>query len=208
MRACVDLAHVVSARSLARVSAFVSSDWGLDTLAGRFVELGGGASTATLTLCAGLILEAQRRGRLALWIGKRSCSFFPPDFAASGIDLEALPVIHVNTAAEVCRAADTLLRSGAFALAVLDLGSERRLSLAVQTRLGGLAKTYGASIVAVTQQARNEVHGGSLVSLRGETEKQRLEHNCFRCELRIVKDKRGVPGWRHAELCCGPDGLC
>lgn len=61
MRACVDLAHVVPARSLARVSAFVSSDWGLDTLSGRFVELGGGT----------------------------------------------LPVIHVNTAAEVCRAADT-----------------------------------------------------------------------------------------------------
>ena len=30
----------------------------------------------------------------------------------------------------------------------------------------------------------------------------------FTCTVRVLKDKRGGPGWRHVEVCRGPDGLC
>ena len=30
----------------------------------------------------------------------------------------------------------------------------------------------------------------------------------FACTARVLKDKRGGPGWRHVEVCRGPDGLC
>jgi recombination protein RecA len=188
--------------------------WSLEALAGRYVELSGGMATAALTVCAGLVLQAQRRGAFAAWIGGYNSSFYPPDFAEAGIDLKALPVVRVVEPAEGWRAADTLLRSGAFAIVVIDLGCKARLPLAAQTRLVGLAKKHNTALLVITRQARHGRHGGrgvpngSLASLRGETDKRRVEHDCFACEVRVVKDKRRPPGWGHEEMCRGPDGLC
>ncbi|MBI4560095.1 MAG: recombinase A [Candidatus Hydrogenedentes bacterium] len=186
----------------------VRPGWSLDTLAGRLVEVSGGAATAALSASAALILQAQQRGELAAWIGGGGATFFPPDFAASGIDLEALPVVRVADAAQASKVADTLLRSGGFALVVLDLGGKAKLPLAVQTRLVGLAKKHRTALLVITRKNYRESSGGSLASLRGETEKRRAGHDCFLCELRVVKDKRRVPGWRYTEMCRGPDGLC
>ncbi|MCA9726375.1 MAG: hypothetical protein KC729_01750, partial [Candidatus Eisenbacteria bacterium] len=95
--------------------------WGLDALAGRFVELSSGASTPMLTIAIGLVVQAQERAEPAVWIATGPSSFYPPDAAESGVDLEALPVIRVRGVLEGARAADIVLRSGAVTLAVLDL---------------------------------------------------------------------------------------
>jgi recombination protein RecA len=203
------LNNLVAARELlGRSGGALGAEWKLDTLAGRFVELSGGLTTATLTACAGLVYQAQQGGGLALWIGGRNAAFFPPDFAAWGIDLEALPVVRVENTVQAARVADTLIRSGAVTLAVLDLGSKAKLPMPVQTRLVGLAKKYHTAVIALTRKTRNDEQGQSLVSLRGETAKQRAGHDCFLYEVHVVKDKRRSPGWDHTELCCGPDGLC
>jgi recombination protein RecA len=184
------------------------SAWSLDVIAGRFVEITGSAQTAALTTAAGLVLETQRRGEWAAWITGPQSTFFPPDFAASGIDLEALPVVRIQDAKQAWRAADTLLRCGGFALVVLDTGGRSTLPLSIQTRLAGLAKKHHAALLRVTRGDDADSKRGSLVSLRGETEKERTPDDTFNCTLRAVKDKQGKPGWVHTEVRRGPDGLC
>jgi recombination protein RecA len=202
---------VVARELLAQPRDSALDGWGLEALAGRFVEVSGGAGTAALTVSAGLVLEAQRRGEFTAWIAGRGSIFYPPDFAAAGIDLEALPVIRAGDVPQALRAADTLLRSGGFALVVMDLGSKARLPLPMQMRLAGLAKKHRAVLLVLTRTSRRDppaAAGGSLVSLRAQTEKKRADHDCFLAELRVVKDKQRVPGWGHAEMCRGSDGLC
>ena len=190
---------------LAAKTASPVAAWSLEAVAGRFVEVAGGAG---LTVCARLVLEAQRAGGLAAWAGERGSSFFPSDFAAVGIDLGALAVVRVGESRDAWRVCDTLLRSGGFALVVLDVNAPITFPLAVQTRLTGLAKRHHAALVALTGTNRRDMPCGSLVSLRVDTEKRRAGHNCFACTASAVKDKRRVPGWAHVEMHRGTDGLC
>lgn len=200
---------ILSARELLERPEDIARDaWGLDTVAGRFVEISGGAATGALTICAGVIAEAQLRGAAAAWINGEVPCFFPPDFAASGIDLAALPVINAGDKTKACHVADTLVRSGAFAVVVMNLGAKALLPFAVQMRLVGLAKKHHTAILLITRAIRRDGPRGSLVSLRAETEKQRAGHDCFLCEVRVSKDKQRVPGWEHAEMCRGTPGLC
>ncbi len=181
--------------------------WSLDAVRGRFVELTGGPQTAALTMATGLTAEAQQRGLLVAWIvGQRSC-VYPPDWDASGIDLRALPVVRTRDVYAAARAADRLMRSRAFALVVIDVGTLARVSFSMQTRLGGLAKSTRTGLLCITSHAQQRV-GESLVSIRGETAKRRMGDDCFSCGITSLKDKRVPSGWTHEEVCSGTDGLC
>lgn len=203
---------VVTARELkgSAQDAASGGGWGLDALAGRFVEIADTPAGAALTATAGLIAETQRRGEFAAWIGGLRSIFFPPDFAASGVDLGALPVVCAADATTASQAADILLRSGSFALLVLDLKSTAELPLASQTRLVGLAQKHRTALLCLTRADRRAAVAlrGSFVSLRMETDKKRAGHDCFAYALRAVKDKCRTPGWTHREVCRGTDGLC
>ena len=142
--------------------------WGLRALTGRLVEVSGTGSTTSLTMVARLMLEAQRRGEPAAWVTAQDSIFFPPDLGASGVDLSALPVVRVTKAREVARVAETLLRSGGFALVVLDLGRQQSMTLAVQTRLAGLARRHDATLLALTRKQSGRSSLGSLVAVRAE----------------------------------------
>lgn len=186
--------------------------WDLAVLQGRFVELSGRSECATLSMAASLIRQAQLQREVAVWIGTREAPFYPPDMAASGIDLEQLPVVLLSCAKAIARAADLLLRSGAFALVVLDLGARVDLPIAMQTRLAGLAKQESALLLCLTEKSRKVPSLSSLVSLRAEVQRRPLGEGRYSCEVQIIKDKRrGVGlrgmGWKHSELHCGPAGL-
>ncbi|GMW02136.1 MAG: hypothetical protein AMXMBFR84_32720 [Candidatus Hydrogenedentota bacterium] len=180
--------------------------WTLATLAGRFVEITGGADTAALTVCAGLLAEVHAQGQWAAWVGGQSSCFFPPDLAAAGVDLRALPVVRVTGVEKMARAADKLVRSGAFAAVVIDLGEGGALPLPVQTRLVGLAKKHHAAIIVIARYDTRHGPGaaGAFASIRAETSKRGMSGDTFHCEVRVVKDKRGTPGWRHGTLACRP----
>lgn len=194
------------------------SGWHLDNLAGRLVELSGNADTAVLSLVAGVLLETQQRRESVAWISAVDSLFYPPDFAAAGIDLAALPVIRVKKGLPVLRAADALLRSGGFGMIVIDLANQASMSLSVQTRLAGLARRHDVALIALTRRIRGRSAGsapgadgrslGSLVSLWGESRRERTARDRFACELRVRKDKQGGGEWQHLEFCRGPDGLC
>lgn len=182
--------------------------WSLAGLAGRFAELTGGPAAATFTLAAGLVLEAQRGGRLAAWVGGWDASFYPPDLRDCGVDLDALPVIRTETPLQAARAAETLVRSGSFALVVLGLRRLSLLPLPVQGRLVGLAHHHGTTLLALTRDEGARGPRSSLVSFRAEAAHRRIGADCFACELTVLKDKRGAAGWTHREIRRGPGGLC
>jgi recombination protein RecA len=181
--------------------------WSLENLAGRLCEITG-ARAPRLTLAASLVLQAQRAGQPAAWVGPHTSCFYPPDLAAAGVDLHALPVVRAPDALAMARAADHLLRSGAFGLVVLDLPPGSGLPLPAQTRLAGLARRHRAVLLCLGHgDAAPFTALGSLVSWRAEGEITRTEPGRFRATLAVTKDKRNGPGGRVEVMRRGPDGL-
>jgi recombination protein RecA len=183
--------------------------WQLDELTGRLVELSGAGAVASLSAAVTLLLEAQGRGEPAAWIGLQNVSFFPPDLDDAGVDLDALVVVRVPDATAMVRAADRLLRSGAFGLVFLDVGATAEIPVAVQGRLVGLAQHHDAAIVAITEKSNDAASLGSMVSLRAAAIRERIGGGKpgFRVAVRAVKDKRRGPGWTQALEVVAPAGL-
>ena len=195
--------------------------WRLAALAGRLAELSSREGAAGLTLAFSLVLDAQRAGEPVGWLTADDSAFFPPDAARGGVDLDALVVVRLPAADRLPRAAEHLARSGAFGLLVLDLGETARVPVPMQMRLLGLARQHESAVLFLTRKGRDAASLGSLVSLRAEAEREpvarpepvgeggrRTGVSAFTCTVRVLKDKRGGPGWMHVEVCRGPDGLC
>lgn len=182
--------------------------WGLDLLCGRIVELSSDGQCASMSAAVPLVLEAQRRGEPAAWVAVGRSTFYPPDLAQSGIDLACLPLVRVPDSRAAVRTADKLLRSGAFAVLVVDLGRDHHIRVPVQSRLAGLAKKHRAVLLCLTRKKRDDPSIGSLVSLRGVTRIKKTGFDRFTWVVHIIKDKRRGPGWAHEETCRGPEGLC
>lgn len=187
--------------------------WTLPSLSGSLVELSGAGSAPVLTLAFSLVLDAQRAGEPVAWITTPDSSFYPPDAAAGGVDLDSLVVVRLAEMRMLARAADHLARSGAFGLLVLDLASrehrprrnrrDAQIPIPMQSRLVSLAQKHDAVVLCLTHKDDQAPSLGSLVSVRGQARR-----SDFACEVQVIKDKRRGPGWMHREVCRGPDGLC
>lgn len=200
-------------RVVLQPSAAKPPRFALAELAGRLVELSADAAPAGLTLAMSLVLDAQAEGEPVAWLGSDGSSFYPPDAAESGVDLEALLVVRVASVPKrplpvlLATAAERLLRSGAFGLAVLDLGQGAELSQSLQSRLLGLAQRHHAAVLCLTHKPESSPSLGSLVSLRAQAVRTWLGQDRFACELRVLKDKRRGPVWSEREVYRGPLGL-
>ena len=181
--------------------------WSRMQLAGRLCELSSIPGSALLTAAFRLVLDAQMEGEPVAWIAATPDTFFPPDAADNGVDLNALVVVRVPGAQAAARSADRLLRSGAFGLIVMDLNSNPAISIPLQARLVQQARTHDTAVLCLTSKAGNAPSLGSLVSLRGQTSCRRLGADRFQVDIEFLKDRRHGPGWRHTEICRGPDGL-
>jgi len=200
-------AETVTQPSRPRNPRLENVPWRLDAFRGRLCEISGDAAGAPLTMAFRLVHEAQRTGEPAAWIGRLDSTFYPPDVAEAGVDLAALPVVWTPDLKSAAGAADLLLRSGAFGLLLLDVGTGPRLSIPAQTRLAGLARQHHAALVCLTEKDDERPSLGSLVSLRVHAARGERHDDRFHCEVRAVKDKRRGPGWKHEEVCRAPDGL-
>jgi len=176
--------------------------WTLAEVAGRVVEVSALGASASLTAVAVLVRDAQRRGEPVAWVSGQGSLFFPPDLAAWGVDLEALAVVRLASSAPALIAADELLRSGAFGLVVLDLGTGDA-PMAAWARLAGLAQRQDAALVVLTEKAPEASSLGSFVSLRLDALPGDPGYR-----LVVRKDKRRGPGSCHEGACDGPPGLC
>ena len=117
--------------------------WGLARLAGSLVEISGTADSGVLSSALALVAEAQhhqarhhkkRHGlhpgshpdpaagpALVAWVATTHSLFFPPDALESGIALERLVLLRLETPAAQIRAATRIVHSGAFGLVIVDL---------------------------------------------------------------------------------------
>ena len=103
--------------------AALPRQWSYGACVGRLVELSGGSAAPLLSMAFALVADAQRAGEPTAWIQGADSTFFPPDAARNGVDLNALVVVRLQDPAARARAAVRLLRSGAFGLVAMDLGT-------------------------------------------------------------------------------------
>ena len=182
--------------------------WCLATFAGRFAELSSNSAGASLTLAFRLVLEVQKQGEPVAWITSRKSTFYPPDAVDFGIDISAVPVIWSLDNITMAKAAEHLLRSGAFGLIVLDFGADAHLPQHAQSRLTGQARQHQTALICITEKEMHQPSLGSLISLRTHTERMPQNSHRFYCQANVLKDKRCGPKWNYKEVYHGTDGLC
>jgi recombination protein RecA len=191
-----------------------AAGWNLAALRGRLVEISARGASATLSTATELVIEAQTQHEPVAWLTLATGTFYPPDVADCGVDLAALVVIRTPDATAAARSAERLLRSGAFGLVVIDLGSGNgnELTMQIQGRLVTLAQTHDAAVICLTEKADDTSSLGSLVSLRAEALRTRADargpaNGEFAVTIRVLKDKRHGPGWTQSFKRRGPAGL-
>jgi len=196
----VTRASSLSQKTLSRV-------WRWEALAGQVSELSGAISPATLTLSMDLVLDAQRQSEVVAWITTEDRLFFPPDVVECGVDLSAMVVVRAPAAADAPRAAEMLIRSGAFGLVVLDLGKGVSIPLPMQARLVKLAQQHHTAVLYVTIRLDTTGSVGPLVSLHATAQMSQAPTGSYECGIKVLKDKHSAPNWAHRETYCGPAGL-
>jgi recombination protein RecA len=200
--------------------------WTLAGFSGRLSEFSGVGTGAQLSLAFSLVREAQQRGEPVAWVTLVGGAFYPPDVAAGGVKLDALPVIFAPDPVAAARAADRLVRSGGFSAVVLDLVPAgvapgkgaggagvprkpvpREVPLPMLSRLVGLAQKHDVALVFLTEKGAESPSLGGLISLRCSTTRRDAGPGLFTCVAEALKDKRNGPGWSHTEVRGGPVGL-
>lgn len=204
MASLISLPHIQRATDLERPEH--EARWELSTLKGKLSELSG-QSAAGVSVALRLIAQTQQGGEPAAWIGSTSRLFYPPDAVGWGIDWEALPIIGLGDARQAARAADKLLRSGAFGLVIVDLPPRAFVPAPLLGRLMHLAETHNSALLFLTQKSPTEDSLSSLIALRAQASWASLNARRLRARLDIIKDKRRGPGHQHLEDYHGPLGL-
>ena len=199
--------------------------WERAALNGILTELVGGPRSANVSVASRLIFQAQTAGEQVAWVATHRDVFFPPDIAAAGVDLAALPVVWTEDgpaadgpaeepvatgrrhAGRAVRTAEQLLRSGAFGLIIIDLAKNLTLDAAGQGRLLHLAEHNDAQVLIIRRKREDGAYSGSLVTVRVESSREQIGPGRFRCTITNTKDKREGPGWTTSEEFDGPPGL-
>lgn len=197
---------------------------------GRLIEISGVGASARHTTAVALVRQAQLEGETTVWVQPAGGPLYPPDLAESGVDLAALIVVHVpedRGQVGLARAAELLLRSGAYGLCVVDLsGPEpacpagqvnsdmsiktvrppRLKGSAWQARLAALARMHHSRVVVLTRAAVDRASLGPMVGLRIDPRRERWASGLFAVRPEVLKHK-GAPLLAAPTLRRGPWGL-
>jgi recombination protein RecA len=184
------------------------------TAPGRIVECSSAAGASARTSTAVAVLRhVQALGETAAWIQRSQGPLFPPDLHEAGIDLDALVVVHVEGAQPrvgQCKAAELLLRSGAFGMVVVDLEGDAAGSPAMTAWLGrmlGLARQHDSRVLLLTEKPTHADSLGTLVGLRVEPHRRCDARGSFFVEHHVIKNKSGAALGTEAMPFRHPDGV-
>jgi recombination protein RecA len=168
----------------------------LDDLPVGVVELSGGVGPrARFTFAVSLVIRAQARGEPVAWVQFEDGSLFPPDLSEAGVDLSSLVIVQVpkrSPSFELARAAELLLRSGAFGLVAVDLTSGLPSGDAWLGRIASLARQHASRVALLTSSDSSSASAGPLVALRLEPRREHRGFGRYAIRPDIVKDKRGL----------------
>ncbi|QED27113.1 recombinase A [Microvenator marinus] len=179
----------------------------LAAVKGKLVEVRSVGSPAGLSTALSLLKEAQTAYEPIAWIMTNDSLFYPPDMAEQGIDLGALVIVRVHGAKLGARAAEHVLRSGAFGLIILDLGEDLNVPEPMQNRLMQGAHKHQSAVVCLTRSEESEEHRslGSMVALSVEVTKESRGRELV-CSVHAQRNKGGG-NWRVERRCYGPVGM-
>lgn len=178
----------------------------------RLVEISAPQPSGCTSYAVHVLLQAQRQGETVAWIQPEGGPLYPPDLQDSGVDVEAVVVIQVPAGAGALggpKAAEILLRSGAFGLVVLDLraGVPRGWASAWQGRLLGLARQHQSCVLLLTHKSPHAESLGAWVSWRLQPERRPLGERMFLLAPQVLKNKMGGAWPLGAQQYRGPWGL-
>ena len=133
-------------------------------------------------------------------------TLYPPALAAAGVDLRRLLIVAVRDVTGVARAADVLVRAGAFGVVVIPTVSLRATAW---TRLGSLTHRANALLVALGLAASDELRYFASLRVRMQPARVRWagESGLFSAlagidvDATVLKHKRAAPG-AHAAFAC------
>lgn len=165
---------------------------------GTIGTLEGPPSSGRSALAARLLAAATERGLGAL-VG---VELFPPALAAAGVRLERLLIVRTAEPLEASRAADIIVRSGAFSVVIVPtIPSGRRTGSAMWSRLASLTHRANALLIALGDEASAELR--YFASVRLETSLECVRWNGrsghlgelagFDVRAVVRKHKRAVP---------------
>ncbi len=139
---------------------------------GTIGTLEGPPSSGRSAVAARLLAAATRRGLAAMV----AVDLFPPALAAAGVRLERLLLVNADVPLDAARAADIIVRSGAFTVvAIPALPSGRGTGAATWTRLASLAHRSNTLLVALGDDISTELR--YFASLRLSTSIERVRWN-------------------------------
>ncbi|MBM4381724.1 MAG: recombinase RecA [Deltaproteobacteria bacterium] len=119
---------------------------------GQTVELQGEAATGRASVALRVVAEAMEAQRLCAWVDGPK-ELYAPSAQALGVDLQRLLVVQPRAPGQLAWAAVQLLRSGAFAVVVLDLTHTGvRLSPVDARRLQEAAGQGGALLLLLSSR--------------------------------------------------------
>ncbi|MCI0556887.1 MAG: recombinase RecA, partial [Nitrososphaera sp.] len=141
---------------------------------GRVTEIYGPESSGKTTICQHVVAEAQRRGGTAAYIDMEHA--LDPSYAARcGVDIESLLVSQPDTGEQALEIAETLVRSGAVDVVVIDsvaalvprseiegdmgdptMGMQARLMSQALRKLSGVIKQTNTAVI-FTNQLRQKI---------------------------------------------------
>lgn len=202
---------MVSTLRVARTLMFPGSEPVPELPPGLLVEFSGERETARLSSAVAEIRRAQARLDTTAWIQPENGALYPPDLAEAGVDLNALVVLRIPASAgggALSRAAEMLIRSGAFGFVVVDARETTlRLSPAWQGKLLGAVREQDSRLLFLTSKSAGTESVGSLVGLRLEPRRVRIAPGMFAIEHHVLKNKPGLPFAEASERMRSPWGL-
>lgn len=178
--------------------------------ADRLIELGAEARSARTSAAVSLVIHAQRAGEPVVWIEPEDGSLYPPDLAACGVDLSTLIVVRIPSRAGthgLARAAELLLRSGAFGLVVIDLTWGVPRGDAWQGRIAALAKKHASRVVILRESSDRSASLGPMISMRVRATREKRAPGRYALAYRVLKDKTGLTGDPSPDARRAPTGV-
>jgi hypothetical protein len=120
-------------------------------LVGTILQLSG---RAALTTAVRIAAAFQRRSSApGAWVGDLHSIPFPPDLSEAGVDLQRLLICRAGSGEERMHTVDRLLRSGAFALTVVDFGWDEQPDPGALARFMRLCEREKTTLTLVTAGA-------------------------------------------------------